>query len=188
MCAGRSTRWMIFESKRHSVLLACRYIALVASLLLHACAGVEPRPAHIEEQPPARSLRPPPEYLAVTVQYAVDGDTLAVSVAGRPDRIRLWGMNAWEMKEPGGREAKRVLDRLLAARGSRLNCRPVERDRYDRLVAQCFTQDGLDLAAIVVSSGYGQDCPRTSGGHYRTLERRDALLPDHPYCRLRSGS
>ena len=45
---------------------------------------------------------------------------------------------------------------------------------YDRVVAECFLDDGRDLAAELVRSGLALDWPKFSGGKYRHLETQDA--------------
>jgi endonuclease YncB( thermonuclease family) len=60
----------------------------------------------------------------------IDGDTL--DLAG--DRIRLFGIDAPERGEPGAGDSTAHLRRLVA--GKTVTCRAIERDRYDRAVAQ----------------------------------------------------
>ncbi len=89
---------------------------------------------------------------------ALDGDTILV--AGK--RVRLWGIDAPEMKDwPLGAHARAALDRLLRS-GDGVNCAVIDRDKYKRPVAQCVTRlafffgdtrDRVDLAAAMVGSG-----------------------------------
>jgi endonuclease YncB( thermonuclease family) len=71
-----------------------------------------------------------------------DGDTLRVS----GERVRLWGFDAPEKRqkclingreEPIGQDAAEAL-RSLVARGE-LQCETMDRDRYGRTVADCWT-------------------------------------------------
>ncbi len=85
---------------------------------------------------------------------AVDGDTLVV--AGSP-RLRLWGIQAPELRDKAsGREtrpgmaARAALADLLLA--GPVECRPSKWDRYCRLVATC-TAAGRDLSASLLERG-----------------------------------
>ncbi|WP_193336464.1 thermonuclease family protein [Devosia beringensis] len=85
-----------------------------------------------------------------------DGDSFHLG----DDRVRLLGLDAPELAQdcagadgarwPCGRVARDRLARLLAS-GS-IDCRPEERDRYDRLLARC-TVDDIDLGATMVAEG-----------------------------------
>lgn len=79
--------------------------------------------------------------------YVIDGDTVAKDDL----RIRLAGIDAPEMDQPGGQDAKTHL-RRLTGRG-RVRVKPVETDRYGRLVARLETSKG-DVCRKMVSDGY----------------------------------
>lgn len=87
-----------------------------------------------------------------------DGDTLAL-MDGR--RVRLLGINAPEMgrdgkpSEPYAEQARALLAGL-AGPGKRLHLRlDTERfDRYERLLAHVFTDDGSNLQALLLGAGY----------------------------------
>ncbi|MFN3352515.1 MAG: thermonuclease family protein [Brevundimonas sp.] len=105
----------------------------------------------------------------------VDGDTLDI----RGERVRLWGIDAFERGQRCdrdgrayrcGTEAANQLDRWIAGRTVR--CTPRGRpDRYGRIVASCRV-NGQDAAAWMVSEGWALDHPRYSGGAYGDEERR----------------
>ena len=86
-------------------------------------------------------------------QQAIDGDTLKWGAL----RIRLYGMDAPEMRQPcdGGRWYPGPLARdalvALLARGP-VECQPIDHDRYGRTVARC-TAGGVDLGAALVRKG-----------------------------------
>ena len=102
-----------------------------------------------------------------------DGDSLTL----RGQRIRLWGIDAPELDQTCeaagrvyqcGRQAKGALAELVA-KGVR--CEGWERDRYGRLLAECFAE-GADINAAMVRSGWA-----VSYGGYADEEhaaRRDA--------------
>jgi len=71
------------------------------------------------------------------VRYVGDGDGLCVGPAGQPDRwieVRLGDFFAPELEEPGGAEAKSLLQRLTLGRP--VVCRAGRRS-YDRVIAHC---------------------------------------------------
>ncbi|MEJ0017762.1 MAG: thermonuclease family protein [Acetobacteraceae bacterium] len=94
------------------------------------------------------------------VGYArvIDGDTL--DIAGR--RIRLHGVDAPESSQQCeadgtfyrcGTQAALALADLL--RGQMVECQPVDRDRYQRIVARCRIADGgTRINAWLVRQGY----------------------------------
>ncbi|MCW2387150.1 endonuclease YncB(thermonuclease family) [Sphingobium sp. B11D3B] len=95
------------------------------------------------------------------VRYVGDGDGLCVGPAGRPDRwieVRLADFYAPELREPGGADAKRRLERLVM--GKMLVCRAGRRS-YDRVVAAC-TMDGRPVGDILRRAG------GTEGGRGRS--------------------
>lgn len=68
------------------------------------------------------------------VTYIGDGDSLCVTTPAGQVEVRLADFNAPELPEPGGREARDTLRRLVM--GRRAVCRAGRRS-YDRVVALC---------------------------------------------------
>jgi endonuclease YncB( thermonuclease family) len=96
-----------------------------------------------------RSLRGPAK--------VIDGDTIVV--AG--ELVRLHGIDAPELDQTFwwrgrylccGTMALAALEALIACVS--LRCEVVERDRHGRLVAKCFTPDGLDVSRRLVAAGW----------------------------------
>jgi micrococcal nuclease len=85
-----------------------------------------------------------------SVSRVVDGDTLVVQLSSGPIRVRLYGIDAPEHNQPGGREATAALSSLLA--GQRVELEPVSQDRYGRMVAHVF-RGSLDVNAEMVRLG-----------------------------------
>ena len=52
--------------------------------------------------------------------------------------------------------------------GNKLTCRQRDVDRHGRIVGQCFTSDGRDIAAVMISAGLAAEYCRYSGGEYGT--------------------
>ncbi|NJL41836.1 MAG: hypothetical protein HC899_38065 [Leptolyngbyaceae cyanobacterium SM1_4_3] len=74
-------------------------------------------------------------WIVVRVQ---DGDTLTVGRSGVEEKIRLCGLDAPELAQPLGEESKQFLEELVNSADGRVEVVPIERDRYDRLVAEVF--------------------------------------------------
>ena len=96
-----------------------------------------------------------------TVVKVHDGDTLNVSVVDAllsvpvVLAVRLAGVNAPELSEPGGKEVRDLLAAELPP-GTVVTLRRVHPDKYaGRIVATVITQAGLDVAFWLVDHGYG---------------------------------
>ena len=76
------------------------------------------------------------------VANVVDGDTLKVRAEGKEDRIRLCGINAPELSQPMGNDAREKLRSLVSAAGNQLIVFPSERDREGQLLAEVFVTAG----------------------------------------------
>jgi len=99
------------------------------------------------------------------VEKVVDGDTLAVRLAGgRRERVRLLGIDTPESVKPNtpvqcfAKEASARLRALLpAGTGVRLVRDVEERDHYSRLLSYVYRQpDGLFVNLDLVRGGYAQ--------------------------------
>ena len=105
-----------------------------------------------------------------------DGDTLVIDER----RVRLFGIDAPELKHPYGAEAKAAMEALC--QGQMIQAQALSVDRYDRLVARCVLPDGRDLAAELVKRDLALDWPKYSGGAYARYENvgvRDKLHRTH---------
>lgn len=92
---------------------------------------------------------------AATVTYVVDGDSIWVRSAERGARVklRLLGIDAPEVCQPLGPEARHALQRMALNQRVRVAVRG--RDRYGRALATVVrTQDGADLAQTMVRAGW----------------------------------
>ncbi|MEN8708553.1 MAG: thermonuclease family protein [Paracoccaceae bacterium] len=105
-----------------------------------------------------------------------DGDTLVIDER----RVRLFGIDAPELKHPYGAEAKAAMEALC--QGQMIQAQALSVDRYDRLVARCVLPDGRDLAAELVKRDLALDWSKYSGGAYARYENvgvRDKLHRTH---------
>ncbi len=80
---------------------------------------------------------------------AIDGDTIRYG----SERIRIRGLNAPELTEPGGREALERLSQLL--REGPIRIVPHSKDVYDRTVADVFV-DGRNVVEVLAQEGYAK--------------------------------
>jgi micrococcal nuclease len=96
-----------------------------------------------------------------SVVRVVDGDTVAVRVGGREETVRLIGIDTPETVDPRspvecfGREASDRTKALLPAGTEvRLVADAEPRDRYDRLLAYVYRDDGTFVNLALVEDGY----------------------------------
>lgn len=101
--------------------------------------------------------------LCVAGAVAVDGDTLRLDAPGKDLRLRVWGIDAPEIDQPGGINASRALAALIE--GQVLACDLMDVDRYGRPVVRCLAA-GVDLGCAMVAQGHAADSPRYSRGAY----------------------
>lgn len=81
----------------------------------------------------------------------VDGDTLDILIAGRSQRIRLDCIDAPEMGQAFGSNAKQALSEIAFSQDAEV--RPITTDRYGRTVAR-VTVLGSDLSERMVVRGF----------------------------------
>src|ERR1700716_3762504 len=97
-----------------------------------------------------------------TVTRVVDGDTLVVQLSSGPIRVRLYGIDAPEHNQPGGREAATALTSRVG--GERVELEPINQDRYSRMVARVL-RGQLDVNAQMIRM--------CDAGVYRRYLRRE---------------
>lgn len=109
----------------------------------------------------------------------IDGDTLDVGAT----RVRLHGIDAPERNQPcttrqgqdwgcGDWVTRQVRDRW---EGAEARCEPVDRDRYDRVVARCFV-GGQDIGREMVIEGLAFAYRKYSRAY--DLEEKAAVVAD----------
>ena len=96
--------------------------------------------------------------------WVIDGDTIPIG----SQKIRLQGINAPELDEPYGKQAKWALHTLV--KGQTVTAQPNGEKSYDRIVAKCFLENGRDLAAEMVKMELALDLPKYPDADYRHLE------------------
>jgi micrococcal nuclease len=121
------------------------------------------------------------ELYAVT--HIIDGDTIIVDKDGKEEKVRLLGIDTPEVDETRGpvecfgKEASAKTDSLLAGQSVYLETDPsqAERDKYNRLLAYVYTQDGALVNKILVEGGYAReytyDKPYTYQADFQVAEK-----------------
>jgi endonuclease YncB( thermonuclease family) len=115
--------------------------------------------------------------LLVGAAHVHDGDTMRVDGYS----VRLQGVDAEELTEPNGPAARDALKEIV--RGVEVSCQVVGKS-YNRAVAYCVTETGVDVNAEIIRRGFALDCGRYSRGKFRRLEPAGARsrLLQKPYC------
>lgn len=82
------------------------------------------------------------------VERVHDGDTVTVDAT----RIRLYGIDAPELAQAGGKASRSYLSSLVE--GERVEVIPRDIDAYGRTVAVLRLPDGRDVNALMVAAGH----------------------------------
>lgn len=112
----------------------------------------------------------------------VDGDTIFVVTpdASRTE-VRLSGVAAPELREPGGKQATEYLKAVCE--GQPVKCDLDGTKTRGREVGTCYVGDATDIGGAVIAQGLARDCTRFSGGRYADLEKPEAKYLAYPgYC------
>ncbi len=102
--------------------------------------------------------------MVVGTCHVIDGDSIMIGSA----MIRLAGVDAPELDQPYGRNAKWAL--LAMTKGHVVRAELDGTVSYDRMVAKCYLPDGRDLALEMVKLGLALDWSKFSRGEYRAFE------------------
>lgn len=92
-----------------------------------------------------------------TVRYVYDGDTVLLD---NGEKVRLLALNTPEVAhkekagQAGGDEARSALSHWIAGRRVRLELEAEQRDRYGRLLAHLFDDEGNNLNARLLREGF----------------------------------
>ena len=80
-----------------------------------------------------------------------DGDTVTVLQDARQIKVRLYGIDAPELKQPYGKKSKQFLANLIA--GEAVEVEENGKDRYKRTIGTIYLND-KDINAQMVENGY----------------------------------
>jgi endonuclease YncB( thermonuclease family) len=121
---------------------------------------------------------PPKDAVPAKVQRVSDGDTFVAAVRGRRERVRVIGVDTPESvatnrpDEPFGEEASEFAKHHLDGETVRLAGDAEPRDRYGRMLAYVWLQDGTFWNALLVAEGYAQQLTIPPNVTYAGLFRR----------------
>ena len=93
----------------------------------------------------------------------VDGDTVRLDCGVGNERVRIYGLDCPERRDPGGPLATRTLRTMLD--GKRIEIKRRGRDRYGRTVAKVFA-DGRDVTCGMIRARVCGEFTRYSKGEY----------------------
>lgn len=91
----------------------------------------------------------------------VDGDTIVVEIDGKQEKVRLIGVDTPEKVHPSkpveyfGKEASNFTKSIVEGKRIRLEYDWQKRDKYGRLLAYIYLEDGTFLNAEIIKQGYG---------------------------------
>ena len=111
------------------------------------------------------------------MSHVRDGDTIELG----PIAVRLQGIAAPELNEPGGADAADAMRDLVL--GKDLRCDLTGDRSHDRVLGVCFLDDGLDVGEVMVFQGNARDCFKFSRGRYADAERH-ARTMGHDLSRI----
>ena len=121
---------------------------------------------------------PPEDAVRAKVQRVSDGDTFIATVKGRRERVRVIGVDTPESvdpnrpDEPYGQEASDFAKHHLDGETVRLAGDAEPRDRFGRMLAYVWLEDGTFWNALLVAEGYAQQLTIPPNVTYADLFRQ----------------
>lgn len=103
-----------------------------------------------------------PELILCLLLAVSDGDTVRCRTEVGVERVRVFGLNCPELRDPSGPEAKRALVNLLRGK---IEIERKGRDRYGRTVAVVYANK-RDVARRLIASGTCREACRFSRNAY----------------------
>lgn len=91
----------------------------------------------------------------------VDGDTIVVEINGKQEKVRLIGVDTPETVHPNkpveyfGKEASKFTKSMVEGKKVSIDYDWQRRDKYGRLLAYVYLEDGTFLNAEIIKQGYG---------------------------------
>lgn len=154
-----------------------RTVKVFSAALLALVAYVAARA--IPNNPPTAMTVPQAEPIKVLKVY--DGDTIAVDIRGTTEKVRLIGVDTPETHDPrkpvqcfGERAAEWTVN-ALSGRSVRLESDSTqgERDKYDRLLAYVWRDDGLFINQTLIKEGFAHEYTYQTPYKYQDAFRSD---------------
>ncbi len=88
----------------------------------------------------------------VLVKKVIDGDSILVSNGTKDMKIRLWGIDTPEYRQPYSKAAKKITKKILLHELVDLEVKDI--DKYGRTVALVRTKNGENVNELLVRRGY----------------------------------
>ncbi len=98
-----------------------------------------------------------------TIMSCHDGDTCKVQTKDRILKVRLFGIDAPELKQKEGLMAKRYLEKLILTKTVDLEC---DGKSYDRITCTVFLNE-ININEKMAIAGMALDSPKYSKGIYK---------------------
>jgi endonuclease YncB( thermonuclease family) len=116
------------------------------------------------------------QYTYYSVSSVVDGDTIKISMNGKVETLRLIGIDTPETVDPRkpvqcfGKEASNKGKELLNGKKVRIEMDSTqgERDKYSRLLAYVYRDDGLFFNKYMIEQGYAHEYTYNTPYKYQT--------------------
>jgi micrococcal nuclease len=155
-------------------------IAIMAAIfwMKHSTPPVAQTPSQNPTQTSTANL---PEWRVVPGSIH-DGDTIRVTNNAEELKIRFCGIDAPELSQPGGIEARDYLKKLLDDGGGKVKLDIVDTDRYGRKVAEVWANGSNGeqlLNAVMVVNGMAYHYQQYSG----SCSNRSSLISTEKYAR-----
>lgn len=111
-----------------------------------------------------------------SVAEVVDGDTIKINMGGKVETLRLIGMDTPETVDPRkpvqcfGKEASNKAKELLSGKKVRIETDATqgERDKYSRLLAYVYREDGVFYNKYMIEQGYAHEYTYNTPYKYQT--------------------
>ena len=124
---------------------------------------------------------PTSQYTYYGVTKVVDGDTITINLDGAAETIRLIGINTPETVDPRkpvqcfGKQASDEAKTILTGRKVRIEKDPTQgdRDKYGRLLAYVWRDDGLFFNEYMIQQGYAYEYTYDRPYKYQTQFKAD---------------
>jgi micrococcal nuclease len=125
-----------------------KYWNLAWCLCLLACGGNSERASALSN---GCAIAASNQWLSGQVSAVIDGDTLVLNTGNSSEHIRLQGIDAPELTQTEGAQAKQALSALALHQSVRLAYS--QRDRYGRILGQVFNNNCNDLNKLMLQAG-----------------------------------
>ena len=106
------------------------------------------------------------------VTRVIDGDTFKINIDGIEMAVRLWGIDAPEMDQPGGPEARSYLGNLVPP-DSKVEIHPLNMDRYGRIVGSVDNGGKWAVNVLMTAYGWAYEYKKYSAGGNGCLEEAE---------------